>query len=172
MQETQVWSLGQEDPLEKEMATHFSILTWRIAWTEEPGGLPTGSQRVRHDWSDLARTDHFMLTQIALIMKNSYFPKRLVRRVVVRSLSRVRLFVIHGCSLPGSSIHGVLQARVPEWVAISFCRGSSRPRDGTQVSRIVNRRFTIWATREKSNQVLIFCFYFLAVLALCCGARA
>ena len=51
MQETQVWSLGQEDPLEKEMATHSSILAWRIQWTEEPGRLqPTGSQRVGHDW--------------------------------------------------------------------------------------------------------------------------
>ena len=39
MQETQVQSLGQEDPLEKEMATHFSILAWEIPWTEEPGGL-------------------------------------------------------------------------------------------------------------------------------------
>ena len=39
MQETQVQSLGQEDPLEKEMATHFSILAWRIPWTEEPSGL-------------------------------------------------------------------------------------------------------------------------------------
>ena len=40
-QETQVRSLGQEDPLEKEMATHSSIITWRIPWTEEPGGLPS-----------------------------------------------------------------------------------------------------------------------------------
>ena len=39
MQETQVWSLGQEDPLEKEMATHSSILAWEISWTEEPGRL-------------------------------------------------------------------------------------------------------------------------------------
>ena len=39
MQETRVQSLGQEDPLEKEMATHSSILAWRILWTEEPGGL-------------------------------------------------------------------------------------------------------------------------------------
>ena len=50
MQETWVLSLGQEDPLEKEMATHSSILGWRIPWTEEPGGLQsTGSKRVRHD---------------------------------------------------------------------------------------------------------------------------
>ena len=39
MQDTQVWSLGQEDPLEKEMATHSSILAWEISWTEEPGRL-------------------------------------------------------------------------------------------------------------------------------------
>ena len=50
MQETWVRSLGREDPLEKEMATHSSILAWRIPWTEEPGGLQsTGSQRVGHD---------------------------------------------------------------------------------------------------------------------------
>ena len=50
MKETQVQCLGQEDPLEKEMATHSSILALRIPWTEEPGGpQPMGSQRVRHD---------------------------------------------------------------------------------------------------------------------------
>ena len=48
--EPRVQSLGQEDPLEKDMATHSSILAWRISWTEEPGGLQsTESQRVRHD---------------------------------------------------------------------------------------------------------------------------
>ena len=50
MQETLVQSLGQEDPLEKEMATHFSILAWRMPWTEEPGGLQSiGLQRVGLD---------------------------------------------------------------------------------------------------------------------------
>ena len=52
MEETRVKSWGQEDPLEKGMATHSSVLAWRIPWTEEPGGLqPIGSQRVRvrHD---------------------------------------------------------------------------------------------------------------------------
>ena len=50
VQETQVQALGREDPLEKEMATHSSILAWRIPWTEEPGRLQSmGSQRVRHD---------------------------------------------------------------------------------------------------------------------------
>ena len=51
MQKTWVWSLGQEDPLEKETATHSSILTWRIPWTEKPGRLQSmGLQRVGHDW--------------------------------------------------------------------------------------------------------------------------
>ena len=50
MQETRVQSLGQEDPLEKGMAAHSSILAWKIPWTEEPGGLQSmGLQRVGHD---------------------------------------------------------------------------------------------------------------------------
>ena len=52
VQETQVWSLSQEDPLEKEMATHSSILAWKIPWTVEPGRLQSmGSQRVGQDWA-------------------------------------------------------------------------------------------------------------------------
>ena len=51
MLETWVWSLGQEGPLEKEVATHSSNLAWKIPWTEEPGRPRSmGSQRVRHDW--------------------------------------------------------------------------------------------------------------------------
>ena len=54
MQETQVQSLGQGDPLEREMVTHSSILAWRIPWTEKPGRLQsTGSQRVGHDFTSL-----------------------------------------------------------------------------------------------------------------------
>ena len=57
MQETRVRSLGWEDPLEKEMATHSSILAWRIPWTEEPGGLQfVGSQRVGDDWETTITT--------------------------------------------------------------------------------------------------------------------
>ena len=91
----------QEDPLQEEMATHSSILTWRIPWTENPGRLQyMGSQRVMD------------------------------------------------CSLPGTSVHGILQARVLEWVAISSCRGSSWPRDWTRVSCNAGIFFTIWATRD------------------------
>ena len=52
------------------------------------------------------------------------------------------------CSLPGSSVHGILQARILEWVAIPFSRGSLQPRDWTWVSQITGRFFTIWDTRE------------------------
>ena len=52
------------------------------------------------------------------------------------------------CSPPGSFVHGIFQARILEWFAISFSRGSSQPRDRTQVSRIAGRLFTICATKE------------------------
>ena len=52
------------------------------------------------------------------------------------------------CSPPGSSVHGIFQVRILEWVAYPFSRGSSWPRDRTQVSHIAGRFFTIWATRE------------------------
>ena len=52
------------------------------------------------------------------------------------------------CSLPGSSVQGILQARIVEWVVISFSRGSSQPRNWTRVSSIAGRFFTNWATRE------------------------
>ena len=55
------------------------------------------------------------------------------------------------CSLPGNSVHGIFQARILEWVAISFSRGSSQPRDQTLVFHIVGRCFTLWATGEAQN---------------------
>ena len=75
MQETQVWSLGPEDSLEKGMATHSSILAWRILWTEEPGGLQSmWSQRVGHDWA--TNTQHntniitVQSTRLGIILKS------------------------------------------------------------------------------------------------------
>ena len=58
------------------------------------------------------------------------------------------------CSPPGSSVHGILQARIPEWVAISFSRESSGPRDRTWVSCIADGWFTIWTTREAPWEIL------------------
>ena len=73
MQETQVRSLGQEDPLEGGMAIHFSILAWRIPWTEEPGGLqPKGLHRVGYDWSDLACRPMIIKFQSGQLKKQTF----------------------------------------------------------------------------------------------------
>ena len=91
--------------LEQEMATHSSVLAWRIPGTGEPGGLPSlGSHRVGHDWSDLAAADY--------------------------------------------TVHGILQARILEWVHFLFSRGSSQARDRSQVSHLAGKFFTSWAPRE------------------------
>ena len=73
-QKTQVWSLGREDPLEEGMVTHSSILAWRIPQTEEPGGLQsTGWQRVRHGWSNLARTHKDIDRQLTIEEKKWFY---------------------------------------------------------------------------------------------------
>ena len=59
------------------------------------------------------------------------------------------------CSLSGFSVHGIFQAIVREWIAISFSKGSSWPRDQTRVSHIVDRRLTIWTTREEELKSLL-----------------
>ena len=98
--------------LEKEMATHYSVVAWRILGTGEPGGLLSmGSHRVGYDWSDLAawtKSLQFCLT----------------------------LCDARGCSLPGFSVHGILQARILGWIAITSSRESSRTRDWTCVSYV------------------------------------
>ena len=74
MQETGVWSLRQEYPLEKGMATHSSILAWRIPWAEEPGRLQSmGSQRVGHDW---ATSLHLPLGRKVMTNLDSIFKSR------------------------------------------------------------------------------------------------
>ena len=78
MQETQVRSLGWEDPLEKGMATHFNILAWRILWTEESGGLQSlGSQRVRHDWE----TNAFKIYKYSNIVCHTKFSPKVFKPV-------------------------------------------------------------------------------------------
>ena len=73
----------------------------------------------------------------------------------VRACMRAKSLQLHltlchpmACSPAGSSVRGILQARILGWVAMSFSRGSSRPRDLTRVSRIGGRRLNVWATRE------------------------
>ena len=129
MQETQVQSLGGEDPLEKRMATHCSILAWRIPWTEEPGGLNNNNYIRDERLKQRPR-------------RNSINRWRKVKESEVAQ-SCLTLCNPMDCSLPDSSVHGIFQARVLEWIAISFSRGSFQPRDRTRVSCTVGRRFTV-----------------------------
>ena len=158
MQETLVRFLGWEDPLEKEMAIHSSTLAWKIPRMEEPDRLQSmGSKRVGHDWATSlslfrASTPDMQMTpplwekvkrqaeEWGTIFTSHISNSKWSRSVVSDSLRP------HG--LPGSSVHGIFQAIVLEWIAISFTSRSSRPRDWTWVSRIVDKRFTVWATRE------------------------
>ena len=74
MQETRVWSLAREDPLEKEMATHSSILIWEIPWTEEPGRLQsTGSQRVGHNWATELNLGNEMWVEMVCLLQAEAF---------------------------------------------------------------------------------------------------
>ena len=100
MWETWVRSLGREDPLEKEMATHSSILAWGIPWTEEPGRLQSmGSQRVGHDW---ATSLHFHHESNAISTGSSVLSSV---PLSVQSLSCVQLCDSKDCSTPGFPVH-------------------------------------------------------------------
>ena len=101
--ETWVWPLHWEDPLEKRIATHSSILAWGIPWTEEPGGLQSmGSQRVEHDWATHTHTPMI----IAAAAKSLQSCPTLCDPI--------------DSSPPGSPVPGILQAITLEWVAIAF----------------------------------------------------
>ena len=126
MWEAWVRSLGWEDPLEKGMATHSSILSWRIQWTEEPGRLQSiASLRVRHNRVLLTLQIQVLVAQSCLTLCSPM-----------------------DCSPQGSSAYGIFQARILEWVVISFSRGSSRSRDWSWVSCTAGRFLTDWATRK------------------------
>ena len=89
-----------------------------------------------------------------LVHMNTFKPITVARKVDHRCLCNPV-----DCSLPGSSIYGIFQARILEWVVISFSRRSSQPRDWTRVSHIVRRCFTIWATREVKS-IIVPLIYF------------
>ena len=188
IQETQAWSLGWEDPLEKGTATYSSILAWRNPWTEEPGRLQSmGLQRVGYDWvtfthtcpSRLALLWHLLLGDWADtswqkrlnmethmgVLRTSSWGHTCSTHPLTRAwsgwpslISRVRMKFTQSCptlcdpvdcSLPGFSVHGILQTRM-EWIAIPFSGGSSQPRH--LVSHVADRFFTVWATREAQSQ--------------------
>ena len=163
MKERWIQSLGWEDSLEKGIATHSSILAWRIPWTEEPGGLVSmGSQRVRHNWA----TNTF--TSSVCFLLESFYSESESSSVVCDSLRPLGLY--SPWNSPGQNIGvgslSLLQAifptqglnlgllhcrrnlyqlshkgspRILEWVAYPFSSGSSQPRNWTRVSCTAGR---------------------------------
>ena len=142
-QETRVQSLGREDPLQEEMATHSSILAWTIPWTEEPGKLQSKGHEESNTQTRLsnqARThtctlekEGYLIAHSVLTGSGALSSQRMCGCVLVAQ-SCPTLCDPVDCSPPGSSVHEIFQARVLEWVAISYSRGSSQPRDRTWVS--------------------------------------
>ena len=126
------------------MATHSNILAWRIPGMAEPGGLPSmGLHRVGHDWSDLAACCSVLCYAVLCCAKSLQ--------------SSPTLCNLMDCSPPCSSVHGILQARILEWVAISFSRESSGPRDWTHfpfVSFIGRRIFFFFLTTSATWEAL------------------
>ena len=115
----------------RERLTRWTWVEWAPGVGD--GGRPgvlwfMGSWRVRHDW-----VTELNWTELKVLVTQSY----------------LTFCDPVDCSLSGSSVLGILQARILEWIAISFCRGSSWPRDWTLVSCIASRFFTVWAI-EKS----------------------
>ena len=154
MWETRVQSLGQEDLLEKEMATHSSNLAWKIPWLEEPGRLQSmGPQRVGHDW---AASVSLLIVYPGSSPSSVLFQKHWGAAVSMSwSDMKVAQSYLTLCNPMHYRVHGILQARILEWIAIPFSRASSQsrspssqPRDRTQVSRIAGGFFTHWATRK------------------------
>ena len=123
MQETRVWSLGWEDSLENEMATHSSILAWRISWMEEPGGLQSiGLQRVGHNWvTSLHFTSSWKIYLYfwdANILSSLLWNHHLYHPIKIKILNRVKWFrcwLVQGIN---KSLTSFLQifSHVAQWV--------------------------------------------------------
>ena len=175
MQETRVQSLGWKDTLEKGVVIHCSIPAWRIPWTEEPGGLQSmGCKELDTTerltlWLSNGSGEPAPPVLVPKELQAAVWPHQVPPSFWVRfchqetreeslrsrlhqdlppAWSEVKVKVTQSCPTLCNPVHGILQARIQEWVAFPFSRGSSQPRDQTQVSCTVGRFFTSWATRE------------------------
>ena len=112
----------------------------------------------------LKRYGYHLLTSTVKKLISPKYPLKV--KVLVAQLCPTRCDPVD-CSPPGSSVRGILQARILEWVAIPFSRGFSWHRDWTWVSCIAGRVFTIWVTKEAPKYPLIFCYWSI-VANQCC----
>ena len=127
VQETWVRSLGREDPLEEDTATHSSILAWRIPWREEPGGLQSmGLQRVGYDLATKQQQPVildslvFCFGSVSLVFLELFLQWSLVAYWALTDLGSSSFSVL---SLPFHTVHGVLNTRILKWFAIPFSTG-------------------------------------------------
>ena len=158
MQETWVGSLGQEDPLEEEMATHSSILAWEIPWTEETGRLQSmGSQRVRNDWATESESKSRSVVSNSLGPHGLYSPWNSPgQNTEVGSLSLLQgIFPTQGSNPGFPHCRWILyqlshkgSPRILEWVAYPFSSRSPWPRNQTGISCTAGGFFTNWAIRD------------------------
>ena len=156
MWETWVLSLAWEDPLEKGKATHSSILAWRIPWTIWFMGL----QRVGHDWVTFTFiVDLQYSVSFRLIAKRLSFPYMYGLFLVAQSC-RTLCVTPWTVTFQAPLSMGIFQARILQWVSMPSSRGSSQPRDRTQVSHTAGGLFTSWATREAPIYIYIYIYIY------------
>ena len=145
MLETQVLSLGQEEPLEKEMATHFSTLAWEIPWTEEPDRLQSmGLQRVRHDWMTT-------LQALCILSNINYKVKNIL--ILVSGLNQVIIIYIISYNLP--SFHSNYYPGISPVEMISLW---GRP------PLLTNCLTEVWHRRDERGRVRNFSSWFFFIV--------
>ena len=157
IQKIRVCSTSRENSFQEACAFSVNLsghmrLVWGMSWElvyHSPPQLSPKPKAQSPEWQwahvpmSSAEEDHWLRSSVGLDTQRK-------ERKKAKSLGWLYPTLCNpvDCSPPGSSVHGIFQARLLEWVAISFSRGPSRPRYRTWVSRIAGRRFTLWSTRE------------------------